>query len=113
MYKAICQNCNGNGYERIKDAKGKTNVHQCWMCESTGEINGLKLKLMSLFIILTFASGCSEFALLASGASIAASQNAYTRIYSGVDVLTIMSTDKDIKRHVYENVKDLYDKTKY
>ena len=77
------------------------------------KLNGLKRKLMSLFIILTFASGCSEFALLASGASIAASQNAYTRIYSGVDVLTIMSTDKDIKRHVYENVKDLYDKTKY
>ena len=77
------------------------------------KLNGLKLKLMSLFIILTFASGCSEFALLASGASIAASQNAYTRIYSGVDVLTIMSTEKDIKTHVYENAKDLYDKTKY
>ena len=77
------------------------------------KLNGLKLKLMSLFIILTFASGCSEFALLASGASIAASQNAYTRIYSGVDVLTIMSTEKDIKTHVYENAKDLYNKTKY
>ena len=77
------------------------------------KLNGLKLKLMSLFIILTFASGCSEFALLASGASIAASQNAYTRIYSGVDVLTIMSTEKDIKTHVYENAKELYDKTKY
>jgi len=76
-------------------------------------LNGLRLKLMTLFIILTFASGCSEFALLASGASIAASQNAYTRIYSGVDVLTIMSTEKDIKRHVYDNVKELYNKTKY
>ena len=77
------------------------------------KINGLKLRLISLFMILTFASGCSEFALLASGASIAASQNAYTRIYSGVDVLTIMSTEKDIKTHVYENAKELYDKTKY
>ena len=76
-------------------------------------LNGLKLKLISLFMILIFASGCSEFALLASGASIAASQNAYTRIYSGVDVLTIMSTEKDIKTHVYENAKDLYNKTKY
>ena len=76
-------------------------------------LSGLRLKLMSLFIILTFASGCSEFALLASGASLAASQNAYTRIYSGVDVLTIMSTEKDIKTHVYENAKDLYNKTKY
>jgi len=77
------------------------------------KLNGLKLRLITLFIILTFASGCSEFALLASGASIAASQNAYTRIYSGVDVLTIMSTEKDIKTHVYENAKDLYNKTKY
>ena len=77
------------------------------------KLNGLKLRLISLFMILTFASGCSEFALLASGASIAASQNAYTRIYSGVDVLTIMSTEKDIKTHVYENAKELYDKTKY
>jgi len=76
-------------------------------------LNGLKLKLISLFMILIFASGCSEFALLASGASIAASQNAYTRIYSGVDVLTIMSTEKDIKTHVYENAKELYEKTKY
>ena len=71
------------------------------------KLNGLKLKLMSLFIILTFASGCSEFALLASGASIAASQNAYTRIYSGVDVLTIMSTEKDIKTHVYTHAKEI------
>ena len=77
------------------------------------KLSGLKLKLMSLFIISIFASGCSEFALLASGASIAASQNAYTRIYSGVDVLTIMSTDKDIKKHVYENAKELFEKTKY
>ena len=70
-------------------------------------LNGLKLKLMSLFIISIFASGCSEFALLASGASIAASQNAYTRIYSGVDVLTIMSTEKDIKTHVYTHAKEI------
>ena len=77
------------------------------------KLNGLKLKLMSLFIILTFASGCTEFALLTSGASIAASHNAYVKAYNGIDVLTIMSTEKDIKKHVYENVKELYEKTKY
>ena len=76
-------------------------------------LSGLRLKLMSLFIILTFASGCSEFALLASGASIAASHNTYVKAYNGIDVLTIMSTEKDIKTHVYENAKDLYNKTKY
>ena len=64
-------------------------------------------------MILTFASGCTEFALLASGSSIAISQNAYVKAYNGIDMLTIMKTEKDIKKHVYENVKDLYDKTKY
>ena len=77
------------------------------------KLSGLKLKLITLFMILTFASGCSEFALLASGVSIGASQNAYVKAYNGIDVLTIMRTEKDIKTHVYENAKDLYNKTKY
>ena len=66
---------------------------------------GLKLRLMILFTTLIFASGCSEFALLASGSSIAISQNAYVKAYNGVDVLTIMSTEKDIKKHIYDKGK--------
>ena len=58
-----------------------------------------------LCVILLTCSGCSEFALLASGSSIAVSQNAYVKAYNGVDVLTIMQTDKDIKRHVYDKIK--------
>ena len=58
-----------------------------------------------LCVILLTCSSCSEFALLASGSSIAVSQNAYAKAYSGVDMLTIMRTDKDIKRHVYEKIK--------
>ena len=58
-----------------------------------------------LCVILVACSGCSEFALLASGTSIAVSQNTYTRAYNGIDVLTIMRTDKDIKRHVYDKIK--------
>ena len=64
-----------------------------------------------LCVILLTCSGCSEFALLASGSSIAVSQNAYAKAYSGVDLLTIMQTDKDIKRHIYDQVRRL-DKTK-
>ncbi len=64
-----------------------------------------------LCVIWLTSSGCSEFALLASGTSVAVSQNAYARVYSGVDVLTIMQTDKDIKRHIYDQVRRL-DKTK-
>ena len=62
-------------------------------------------KIFTLCVILLACNGCSEFALLASGTSIAVSQNAYARVYSGVDMLTIMSTDKDIKKHVYEKIK--------
>ena len=58
-----------------------------------------------LCVILLTCSSCSEFALLASGSSIAVSQNAYAKAYSGVDMLTIMQTDKDIKRHVYDKIK--------
>ena len=67
-----------------------------------GRLIGLKLRLMILFTTLIIVSGCSEFALLASGASIAGTQNAYVKAYNGVDVLTIMTTDKDIKKHIYE-----------
>ena len=62
-------------------------------------------KILMLCVIWLTCSGCSEFALLASGTSVAVSQNAYARAYSGIDVLTIMQTDKDIKRHVYDKIK--------
>ena len=62
-------------------------------------------KIFMLCVILLTCSGCSEFALLASGSSIAISQNAYVKAYNGIDVLTIMETDKDIKRHIYDKIK--------
>ena len=58
-----------------------------------------------LCVILITCSSCSEFALLASGSSLALSQNTYAKVYNGVDVLTIMSTEKSIKKHAYNNVK--------
>ena len=64
--------------------------------------------LLSMLMVLT---ACSEFALLMSGSSIAISQNAYVKAYNGVDVLTIMTTEKGIKKHVYEKGKKyVYDK---
>ena len=68
-------------------------------------------KIFLLCAILITCSSCSEFALLASGSSIAISQNAYAKVYSGMDMVTIMSTDKDIKKHVYDKIREL-DKTK-
>ena len=62
-------------------------------------------KLFLVCAILITCTSCSEFALLASGASIAGTQNTYARVYNGVDMLTIMSTKKSMKRHVYDNAK--------
>ena len=50
-------------------------------------------------------SGCTEFAMLSSGATIAVSHNAYAKAYSGIDVLTIIGTQKDIKTHAYDALK--------
>ena len=62
-----------------------------------------KILLISLLLIIT--TSCSEFALLMSGSSIAISQNTYAKVYNGVDILTIMSTEKSIKNHAYEKGK--------
>ena len=63
-------------------------------------------KIFLLCAILLTCTSCSEFALLASGSSIAVSQNAYVKTYNGFDVLTIMNTDKDIKKHIYDKVRE-------
>ena len=58
--------------------------------------------LLSMLMVLP---ACSEFAILMSGASIAGTQNAYVKAYNSIDVLTIMSTEKSIKRHAYDGAK--------
>ena len=67
---------------------------------------GLKLRLTILFTTLIIVSGCTEFALLMSGSSIAISQNAYVKAYNGADVLMIMHSDKSIKKHIYDKGKE-------
>ena len=58
--------------------------------------------MLTAIVILT--SSCTEFAILSSGAGIAVSHNAYAKAYSGIDFLTIMRTEKDIKTHVYHSL---------
>ena len=62
-------------------------------------------KIFMLCVILITCSSCSEFALLASGSSLAISQNSYAKMYNGLDVLTIMNTKKSIKGHAYDSAK--------
>jgi len=66
---------------------------------------GLKLRLMILFTTLIIVSGCTEFAILMSGSSLAVSQNTYAKVYNAADMLTIMGTEKSIKGHAYDSAK--------
>ena len=66
-----------------------------------------KILLISLLGIIN--TGCSEFAILMSGSSLAISQNTYAKVYNGVDVLTIMGTEKSIKKHAYDKMKETID----
>ena len=72
----------------------------------------IKLKLILLFTIIILTSGCTEFAILMSGSSLAISQNAYARAYNGIDILTIMSTEKSIKGHAYDSAKKAWTEVK-
>ena len=68
-------------------------------------------KIFVLCVILTLCSSCSEFALLASGSSLAVSQSSYAKMYNAVDFGVVISTKKGIKYHVYEKGKKyIYEK---
>ena len=64
-------------------------------------------KCLGLIIGLLLLTGCSQFATLSmigSTTSLVASQNTFYKAYSGLDVVTYMTTDKGIKTHMYETV---------
>ena len=65
----------------------------------------IKLKLILLSMIFIIVSGCSEFALLMSGSSVAISQNSYVKLYNGIDMGVVLTTKKGIKTHAYEKGK--------
>ena len=66
----------------------------------------MKTKLILSMLMMMVLTGCSEFAMLSSGSSLAISHNVYAKTYSGVDVITIIKTEKDIKTHAYEAIKE-------
>jgi len=62
----------------------------------------MKLIVLMMLILIT---GCSEVLLLSSIGGAAVSQSPAIKAYNGIDAITIMNTDKDIKKHVYEKLK--------
>ena len=62
--------------------------------------------LAMLITIIVLLHSCTEMAFIGGSATVAISQNPYAKAYSGADILTIMSTEKDIKSHAYEVLRE-------
>ncbi len=63
-------------------------------------------KYLGIIISFILLTGCSEFAILTSGSSLAISNNLYVKTYSGLDFLTVISTEDDIKTHAYRYLQN-------
>tara|TARA_R110002167_G_scaffold296274_1_gene500715 strand:+ start:506 stop:712 length:207 start_codon:yes stop_codon:yes gene_type:complete len=46
----ICDNCRGNGFLNVIDQQDLTQVKQCWVCESEGEIKNYDQAEVDTFI---------------------------------------------------------------
>ena len=61
-------------------------------------------KILKFKILFSLLSGCSEFAILSSGSSLAISHNSYAKAYNGIDFATAITTKKGIKTHAYHYI---------
>ena len=65
-----------------------------------------KMILILCMLILMGLTSCTEWAAILMGSgSFVVSQNAYSKAYGGANVLTIITTKKDIKTHAKEFLK--------
>ena len=60
-----------------------------------------------ILFCVVFLFSCSQLALVASGGSLVLSQNSLTKAYNGMNMLTVITTKKDIKAHI-KNVLENY-----
>jgi DnaJ-class molecular chaperone len=49
-YTKTCNNCHGNGYLNVVDHQNLTQVKQCWVCASEGEIKNYDQAEVDTFI---------------------------------------------------------------
>ena len=85
--------------------------------ENTMFMNTKWYHLAMLVTIIVLLHSCTEMAFIGGTTTIGISQNPYAKAYSGIDVLTIMRTEKSMKQHVYEKgkkyiIEGVYDETR-
>ena len=61
-------------------------------------------KIILILSLLITLPACSQFAMVTSTSSLVASNNIYAKVYAGADMVTIISTEKSIKKHAYNHL---------
>jgi hypothetical protein len=70
------------------------------------------MKNLILIIAGLMLTSCSEIMIVGSMGGAVVSQSPAIKAYNGVDMLTIMQTEKGIKQHAYERIKNETKKSK-
>ena len=60
--------------------------------------------LLYIFVLLSLTS-CADVMLLGSSYGVVGSSNTYVKAYNTMDVVSIATTKKDIKKHAYNKIK--------
>ena len=67
----------------------------------------MRKKIGFLILISPLVSGCGgPVAMVSSSAGFMVSNDIYVKAYNGVDLMTTLTTNKDIKTHIYETAKN-------
>ena len=64
------------------------------------------MKSLILIIVALMLTSCSEIMIVGGVGGAVVSQSPAAKAYNGIDVITIGQTEKSIKQHAYERIKD-------
>ena len=70
------------------------------------------MKNLIMIIMALMLTSCSEIMIVGGLGGTVISQSPAVKAYNGIDVLTIGQTDKSIKQHAYERIKNETQKLK-
>ena len=64
------------------------------------------MKNLILIIVALMLTSCSEIMIVGGVGGAVVSQSTAAKAYNGIDVITIGQTEKSIKQHAYERIKN-------
>ena len=64
------------------------------------------MKNLILIIVALMLTSCSEIMIVGGVGGAVVSQSPAAKAYNGIDVITIGQTEKSIKQHSYERIKN-------